>query len=464
MRGWDRMGRRPAAVVMAVAACACAAALPAGAGAKVTFKRLSTVNGGSAAALAMARTANGTLHLMFQTFAGRAFSGLAAMAIGPSGKPGPQVQALTWATTQPGLVASPNGGLTAFFGATNPSLASTVWGMSSSNGGSTWGAPVDVRGTGPNEALADSADVTAIMSATTPVLALPQAGNLVIQAGLGPTAANYQLTTAANASMTDADLAVDAATHEVVAGWRSLNGAGGDWLQGAAPTIGAAQPVPGQPRNALIPSGRDKGAGVYAAYTSDGTHVRLLRYGGGSVAVGAVRGLAAKALGTATGLDGRIWVFWGTDSPSGIAVTRSNRAVTRFEPIQRLSSNAFTLYRLSGDGRLGPLDLFADEIPNAKTVEPAGNYYARVLPLLSAGVKVSAVKNGKGQVIAHKCIVTVRDAGDAVPGATVSIAGKKAKTSKSGIATVIVPGASPGTVKVTVTAGGYQPLMLAVKL
>ncbi|HEX8975700.1 MAG TPA: hypothetical protein VF781_04225 [Solirubrobacteraceae bacterium] len=462
MRGWDWMGRRPAAVV-AVAACAFAA-LPAGAGAKVTFKRLSTVNASSAAAVAMARTANGTLHLVFQTFAGRAFSGLATMSISTSGAPGPQIPALSsWATTQPGLVASPTGGLTAFFGAANPSLFSTVWGMSSMNGGSTWGAPFDVRGTGPNEALADAADVTAVMSGATPVLALPHAGNLVIQVGLGPTAANYQLTTPANASMTDADLAVDAATHQVVAGWRSLNGAGGDWLQGAAP-ISAAQPVPGQPRNALIPSGRDKGAGVYAAYTSDGSHVRLLRYGGGSVAVGAVPGLAAKALGTATGPDGRIWVFWGTDSPSGIAVTRSNRAVTRFEPLQRVNSNAFTLYRLSGDGRLGPLDLFADEIPNANTVVPAGNYYARVLPLLSASVKVKAIKNGTGKVIAHTVTVTVTDAGDAVPGATVAIAGKKAKTNASGVATVTVPGGSSGKATLTVTHAGYQPLTLTVKL
>lgn len=464
MRGWDWTGRRAATVVVAVAACAFAA-LPAGAGAKVTFKRLSTANASSAAAVAMARTANGALHLVFQTFAGRTFSGLAAMSISKSGAPGPQLQALSWTTTQPGLVASPNGGLTAFFGSTNPSLMSTVWGMSSMNGGSTWGAPFDVKGTGPNEALAEDGDVTAIMSGGTPVLALPHAGNLVIQVGLGPTAANYQITVPANGSMTDADLAVDAATHEVVAGWRSGNGSGGDWLQGAAPAVGFAQSVPGQARNALIPSGRDNGAGVYAAYTPDGSHVRLLRYGGGSVAAGSIHGLAAKVLGTATGLGGRIWVFWGTDSPSGIAVTRSNRAVTRFEPIQRVDPKAFSLYRLSGDGRLGPLDLFANEIPIAKTVAPAGNYYARILPVLSASVKVTPVKNGKGHVIAELVTVKVTDAGDAVVGATVAIAGKKAKTNTSGVAKVTVPGASSGKAKqLTVTNAGYQPLALTVYL
>ena len=264
--------------------------------------------------------------------------------------------------------------------------------------------------------------------------------------------------------MTDADLAVDAATGEVVAGWKSLAGSGGDYLQGAAPTVGAVQTVPGQQRNAVIPSGRDKGAGVYAAYTPDGTHVRLLRYGGGSTAVGSVHGLAAKApLGTATGPDGRIWVFWGTDNRSGVAVTRSNRAVTRFEPIQRLDPNAASLWRLSGDGRLGPLDLFADEIPNAKTVIPAGEYYARVLPVLSASVSVSPLKNKKSKVIAHTVTVKVTDAGDPVAGATAALAGKKAKTNSAGVAKLTVFGAS-GKATLTVTDAGYQALTIGVKL
>ena len=48
-------------------------ASPAGGG----FQRLATVNASAAAAVAMARTSDGTLHLVYQTFAGRSFSGLA---------------------------------------------------------------------------------------------------------------------------------------------------------------------------------------------------------------------------------------------------------------------------------------------------------------------------------------------------------------------------------------------------
>ena len=58
--------------------------------------------------------------------------------------------------------------------------------------------------------------------------------------------------------MTDADLAVDAATGQVVAGWHS--GAGTtdvDWLQGVAPTVGPARAVPGRGHTTQEVAGRD---------------------------------------------------------------------------------------------------------------------------------------------------------------------------------------------------------------
>ena len=60
--------------------------------------------------------------------------------------------------------------------------------------------------------------------------------------------------------------------------------------------------------------------------------------------MGSVKGLHAAVSGVATGPDGRIWVFWaGEINGRGItAFTRSNRAVTRFEPIQRVASHGPT--------------------------------------------------------------------------------------------------------------------------
>ena len=51
------------------------------------------------------RSADGNLHLVFQTFAGNSLNGLATMSISPTGKAGPQVTALSgWQAGQPGLV------------------------------------------------------------------------------------------------------------------------------------------------------------------------------------------------------------------------------------------------------------------------------------------------------------------------------------------------------------------------
>jgi hypothetical protein len=263
----------------------------------------------------------------------------------------------------------------------------------------------------------------------------------------------------------DVDSAVDAATGQVLASWQSLAGSGGDFIRAVAPALGPVVKAPGQVRNELVISGRDHGPGVFGAYTTDGSHVRLLRFGGGSVAVGRLKGVDASIVGTATGLDGRIWVMWGHDGV-GEAVTRSNTAVTRFEPIQHISERSFTLYRLSGDGRLGPLDLFVDQIPPPfkNALQPAGSFYARILPVLSATVSVMAVTNKKGKVTAFKLTVLVTDAGDPVVSATVSAKGKKGKTNKKGVASLTLPGSLKGSVTMKVTEAGYQQQQRTVKL
>ena len=245
---------------------------------------------------------------------------------------------------------------------------STLWTIESSNGGASWSAPAQVAGGSALEALAYGGNVTTQALGSTPVFTINVAGGLVVQQGLGSGSPTRQITSSATTDdfAGDVDSAVDASTGQVVAGWHSLAGSEGDFLQTVAPTAGAPVKWPGQLRNELVIAGRDAVPGVFGAYTTDGTHVRLLRFGGGSVAVGKVNGLNATVMGVATGLDGRVWVMWGQDGRA-IAVTRSNKAVTKFEPDQHLNLNPFSLYRLSGDGRLGPLDLFVDQIPSSKT-------------------------------------------------------------------------------------------------
>jgi hypothetical protein len=216
----------------------------------------------------------------------------------------------------------------------------------------------------------------------------------------------------------------------------------------------------------VIVAGRDSGPGVFVAYPADygnTTHMRLLRYGGGSVAVGSVKHLHADAWGAATGNDGRIWALWaGVINGKGVtAITRSNKAVTRFEPIQRYRSAWAQLFTLSGDGRLGPLDLLLGGTPDVKSGQQLvpGIYHARVLPELSASVSANKLGGGK-----FSLSVKVTDAGDAVSGAKATAKGQSKKTNSKGTAKLTVSGSAGDHVTVTVTDAGYRVLKTRVKL
>ena len=378
----------------------------------VTLQRLETINGSPSQAVGMVRTTDGVLHLMYQTSSGGSYNGLAAISISAAGTVGSPVQALSgWNTTQPALVALPGGTLEAFFGSISPGNQSSVWGITSSDGGATWSAPADVSSGSSDEVFDYASDLTAATSGGTPVLSMPH-GDIVMQVGLGPGASTYVLNSASDGDAFDLDQAVDAATGEVVDAWNSIASSPGNYLQGAAPTVGTPELVPGQVHDPPVIAGRDTGPGVFIPYTTDGTHVRLLTYDAGNVPVGAVGSITATNLAAATGPDGRIWVIWGKDGAADSAATRSNKAVTRFEPIQLVDANTFSLWRIFGDGRLGPLDLFADEVPNTKTLQPPGLYYGRVLPELSASISVKKVKSKSGAVTAFRLTVKVNDAGD----------------------------------------------------
>ncbi len=424
--------------------------------------------------IGFARTADGRLHVAYETSTswGDAANGVADQSISPAGKIASPVQALNWngPTTGspngvPGLVVMPSGALQAVFGG-SPSIDDGPWGITSTDGGNTWSAPVNV-GSGLM-AFGDS-NLTVQVSNGTPVLTAGCCGNIVIQSGFGVGSATYQLTNASDDAAGNTDSAVDAKSGAVVASWDSNAGSGGIWLQQVAPTAGAAQKAPIPPQYGtgppLILAGRDTGPGVFAAYAADfasTSHIRLLRYTGGSIAVGSVHNLHARLSGVATGPSGRIWVVWEgeVNGHDTTAFTRSNKAVTRFEPIQTASFSWADLFSLSGDGRLGPLDLLMSGTRDVKTGPLVqGIYYARVLPELSATVAVKGLSGGKFQLT-----VTVTDAGDTVSGATVSAKGQTKKTNSKGAATVTVSG-TPGTqVTVTVTAAGYQALKTSAKL
>ncbi len=462
--------RRAGLVLAAVLPALGAAAALAGASPTPSLARVNSYGASPIPSFGMVRTANGTLHLLYQTtpVGGGTPSGLTSRTISASGAPGAATTALSgWKVSRPGLTALPNGSLVAVFGAQSPQQqVADIWAISSSDGGATWSAPAAV-GSGTDENLAYASDMTLQQTGGTPVLTAPQAGGVVVQQGLGQGSPTQLVTDSSDNFAGMVNTAFDASTHEVVASWSSNAGSGGEYVRAVAPTLGAVQKLSGQHRNGVVIAGRDAGPGVFGAYTPDGHAVRVFRYGGGSVAVGKVSTVTPEALAVATSLDGRIWVMWGDEAGNpGLVVTRSNMAVTRFEPLQRITMHVSQLQRIGGDGRLGPLDLLVDMRPAGGSGAAAapGLFHARILPVLAAAVSVKAVKNKKGVVTKHVVTVKVTDAGDAVPGATVAVAGAKAKTGASGVASLTLPAAVAGVKPVSVTAPTYRPLTVNVNV
>ena len=285
-------------------------AQPASAGPKNRkLTRLTSLGVGTFTTYGALRSTDGTLHLIYQTTkpGSAAPDGLATRSISPSGAVGPEVTALTgWGTSVPGLVQLPGGTLEAVFGAVSPKNVSDIWGITSSDEGAHWAAPAQVGSGAQDEVQAYGAAVTGVRSGPTPVWTLSVGGGLVVQQGFGLSSPTTSLLSGADHFASDVDSALDAGSQQVVVSWNSAAHNGGDFMETAAPKTGTRQAVPGQVKNEVVIAGRDSGPGVFAAYTTDGSHVRLLRYGGGTEAVGSVPGVTPKALGVATGVDGRI--------------------------------------------------------------------------------------------------------------------------------------------------------------
>ncbi len=207
--------------------------------------------------------------------------------------------------------------------------------------------------------------------------------------------------------MTESRLATDQAGGGVVLSGVTNSGKGGVYVQQVLPSRGSAVllPLPSASNdwdNGL--SARIGAPGVYVAY-ADASAARLYRYGGGT------KTLAKGPFTSATacpGPDGRLWVSWGTAS-QGLFVTRSNKAATGFEPVQKLKLPQNTtdgLTYVQCEGSAGPADLFADVFVGTA----GGFWHAHVLARLS--LRATGAKG--------KTTISARDAGDPVSGSASS--------------------------------------------
>jgi hypothetical protein len=413
----------------------------------------------------LARTADGTLHVAWVRG-----GDVVQQAISPSGVPAgqPTVVAGSWQVLNPDVELLRAGtGLRAVWAGVRAGVSAGQIVASSSADGSSWSAPAAIT-TVPSGAAADGIGAGAGAGGT-PAAAQGDVtpGTNLVHVGTGSDT-RYE----SGCCASDPEVAADAVTGKFFVGWfSSVPGKEGLWTQEVSPSGLVGSPVhaagssnadgtlaarPGQ-RTAL--TGRIGAGGVYLAYGAGYpafTTVQLLRIGRQPVAV--ARSAAIEHVGIAPAPGGRLWLFWSTGD--GYAVTRSNRAATRFESVTRVTppDAGATTYGLYGEGSAGALDLVA----HAGSGSSIPDWHTQVLPRLSLTVLFSREEKKGGQLL-RRLSLRVTDAGDPVPGAKVAIAGRTLRTGANGKAAGLFPSTGRQT-GARATLPGYAAATTRVRL
>jgi hypothetical protein len=375
--------------------------------------------------LGLARTQDGVLHVIWNR--GATPTSIFETRLTAAGAPaGTSAVATGWdGNAGLGLLVMPDRSLRLFASGgvhpgSNPSGINTLTapehgGSWAVQGGTTWGGAVANTAVIGATLTKDGQPVTAwrgYAAAGVPPSSIPQSAYV--------------------ADQTASRLATDGASGAVVLAGTTLAGKGGIAVQQILPGRGAQVLLPLQSNltdynNGI--SGRIGAPGVFVAY-ADGKSARLYRYGGSS------KTLAGGPFNSATvcaGPQGRLWVAWGGNA-GGLFVTRSNRAVSAYEPVQKLGLPAgLGLSFLQCEGSGGPADVFADS---------GGFFHAHVLARLSLTAHAARTK----------VTISARDAGDPVAGVKITIAGKHLTTDAQGVVSVTL---RPGSYSASAAAGGY---------
>ena len=386
----------------------------------------------------LARTADGVLHVVSLRRAGAKLE-LWQIRIGSDGKLlGSHAIARGWnALANPDLVLSPDGGLRVFVGGSK-SAASVNAGLVTATApppGAPWTIEPDPVSANPDVTTADVGAGTAKDGAPIVVWAVPT--GLRYRFGVDPAGADV-VVPLHGCCTSEPDVATDRVTGESYVAWSSSAArASGVIAQAIGPRNVSGPPLyaPGSAskrRGATVPPGervaiaaRLGAGGVYVAYGVGYPAVR----GVALWAIGAPRAVLrlpapeATDIALATAPDGRLWLAWARRGTS--YVTRTNRAATRVEPVRAIRSPPRTtsIWRVQGEGSLGPLDL----VTNLDATGGTTFWHQQILPLLSLDVTATAQPGGS-----TRYVFRVTDAGDPVPNASVKVGTQTLTTGLAG--------------------------------
>ncbi len=439
------------------------------------WARVTSPTGGNSDQVSLARTADGVLHVAWQS--GTPTNDLFHTAISPTGRLGATstIQA-GWASliTNPAIV-SDAAGLRVLWGGlrtldTTEPLAEIAT-ATSADGGTTWALqPTPVVDVG-QQSYGSPTSAAVLASGST---MQTWAGTLGVwtHVGLGAPPPTVALETAGGLSY-DANVAADPAGGAVVAWYSAYDAFRGVLAQpvdAAGQPSGARLTMPGTAGMTVGMLGRTPityrpGGGHYVAYATGTTSlssVRLWRVGAPSApVVGRTGRLRSASATVAAAADGRLWVAWVAQTSAGprVYARRSNPAATVFGATVDAGRPARALqgYRIDASPVPAGLDVLASFTigvgPGSST------FHTRVLPGLTLQASRTSIRRG----VATPVRFTVLDAGAPVAGVLVRAAGRTGRTDARGRVTLTLTGAARG-VPATASRSGYTAASLPIRV
>jgi hypothetical protein len=439
------MGRR--AVVALAALLLLLAASGAEAGRPGVWTRVTEPTGKNIDQVGFARTSDGVLHVVWVEHAGQKESlwhqGIAAdgTLVGAKNAVVSEFDSIG----NPDLVVSGDGSLRVFFGGLGPAPNNALNTATAPANGAEWTLQ---PGRAAQDSAAYAADVGAgTMKNGTPVSAWGTTFGTRVHVGTNPADADISVQTACCGYFPDVASA-DARDQAVVVWYSNASGAAGLFAQAvsAAGPVGGKRLLPGSVAgaNSLAPDGRvvivaRAGGGTYVGYGAGyPTYktVDLWRFGAARPSI-TIPAAAAGDVSVAASTDGRLWLMWHVGTT--VYATRTNKLATRAGAVVAVKppSGTTTIWKLDGEGSLGPLDVLA----SVTTPGSLATWHTQVLP------KLSLAASG-GEVLHFR----VTDAGDPVAGAKVKVGRRTLTTDTAGRAHVDL---ARGKVSATASAVGY---------
>jgi hypothetical protein len=442
------------------------------------WTRVSETNGVNIDDVGLARTPDGVLHIAWRRDEAGNKEGLWHTPVAANGTVGSASAIATgWASVNdPDLVTTAGGGLRAFFGGIRSTSAGET-----NNALNTATAPASGAGWALKPGRASRTTVTyatsvgaAVAKDGTPVSVWEDASPFANgwHWGIEQNGPEFGYERA-GCCVYKPDVGVDSVSGAVTIVWYSnVTAKSGLYALGVSSggATGGVQYVPGSATadrsNSLSVSqrigitGRIGGAGIYVGYGSGyptlrSVHVWHVGDGNPVITIGAQR---ARFVDIAAAPEGRLWLMW--ERNGRLYFTRTDRGVTTAGAVFSIAPPAGTtsIWRLHGDGSLGPLDVLA----HVSTAGSLATWHTRVLPALQlrlASVKLVRKKKKVAYLLAR---FRVTDAGEAVSGARVRVAGKSVTTNAAGATAAFVK-LKKGRNRAVASKSGYRPANLVVR-